>query len=101
MPLYEMSLMLRPRMSSEQIGGVLRKVGGGVLSKGGVVRSVLDLGQQRLAFAIRKRHSVPTREVDLAVVHFDCPTSYIPALEEEARLEDRIVRHMILKKDKM
>ena len=100
MPLYELSLLLRPRLPVEQVAGVLRKVGRGVLGQGGVVRSLQDLGQQRLAYGVSKRHSAPTREADLAVVHFDCPPTHIREVEETARLDDRVVRHMVVKKDR-
>ena len=96
---YELMVVLAPQTADEEIAGALDQVSGYITGSGGEVSQVQrdnPWGRRRLAYPIRK-DGQDVREGFYTLYHFRAPTTRIADLERSLKLNDRVLRHMVVK----
>ena len=96
---YEMMVVFAPQTADEELAGALDQVSGYITGSGGEVSQVArdnPWGRRRLAYPIRK-DGQDVREGFYALYHFRAPTTRIADLERSLKLNDRVLRHMVMK----
>ncbi len=88
---YELMLIVSPQAVDDDPDGVSERVSKWITDNGGEVTSVEHVGRRLLAYEI-KRH----REGNYLLVYFQAPTSALPPLERSIKLDDSIIRHLLL-----
>ena len=96
---YELMVVLSPQTADEELAGALDQVSGYITGAGGEVTEVLrenPWGRRRLAYPIRKDgHDL--REGFYAIYHFRSNAQRITDLERSLKLNDRVLRHIVVK----
>ncbi len=96
---YELMVVFAPQTADEELAGALDQVRGYITGTGGEVSQVLrdnPWGRRRLAYPIRK-DGQDVREGFYTLYHFRAPTARIADLERNLKLNDRVLRHMVVK----
>ncbi len=96
---YELMVVFAPQTADEELAGALDQVSGYITGSGGEVSQVLrdnPWGRRRLAYPIRK-DGQDVREGFYTLYHFRAPTTRIADLERSLKLNDRVLRHMVVK----
>lgn len=95
---YELMTVLSPDVPEAEIAGMLDRIGGYVSQAGGTVREVLresPWGRRRLAYPIR-HGGRDVRDGFYTVYHFDLAPSQVTEVERELKLNDQIIRYLLL-----
>jgi small subunit ribosomal protein S6 len=96
---YELMVVLAPQTADEELAGALEQVNGYITGAGGEVTEVLrdnPWGRRRLAYPIRK-DGQDLRDGYYALYHFRGNAARIGDLERNLKLNDRVLRHMVVK----
>ena len=88
---YEAMFILRPDLSEEAVKKLIGQVEEAIVKAGGRVEMSQPWGRRRLAFPIAK-----LKEGVYHMVVFTCPSLGIDQLKQAYRLNEQIVRTMIL-----
>ncbi len=95
MPLYELGVILDPEVNPDEENEVLERLEKLIAEPGGSVLDKDAWGRRQLAYPIRKKSH--------GIYHFwkvDMPQSGMPALQFELRMNDHIVRSLMLNMDR-
>ena len=87
---YELVCLVQPDLDEAAFNGVLDRVKGWVSETGGSVDKVDIWGKRRLAYPIRKQ-----REGNYVLFNLSLPTTATPALEQNLRYTETVLRHML------
>lgn len=94
MPKYELTIVIDSLQKSEDMEKIVTKAKTFVQNNGGEIHHIDDWGKKRLAYEInRKQYG------NYYQVFFEGPSSLPGLLEREIKLEDGILRYMILVSD--
>ena len=96
---YEMMVVFAPQTADEELAGALDQVSGYITGSGGEVSQVLrdnPWGRRRLAYPVRK-DGQDVREGFYTLYHFRSTATRIADLERSLKLNDRVLRHMVVK----
>lgn len=96
---YELMVIFAPQTADEELAGALDQVSGYITGFGGEVSQVSrdnPWGRRRLAYPIRK-DGQDVREGFYTLYHFRAPATRIADLERSLKLNDRVLRHMVVK----
>ncbi len=93
---YELMVVLTPELDDEGVEATTERVKSLVAARGGEVTQVQPWGRRRLAYPIRK-DGQDVREGFYTLYHFRAPTARIADLERSLKLNDRVLRHMVVK----
>ena len=91
---YEVALIIRPEIEEEDQAALIERLGELLTSEGGEVADVETWGRRRLAYPIRK-----IQEGYYYFIHGQFSASVLPELERTIKLNEDILRHMVIRKD--
>jgi small subunit ribosomal protein S6 len=91
---YEIALIVRPEVEEEGQAALIERLGELLTSKGGEVADVETWGRRRLAYPIRK-----VQEGYYYFIHGQFSASVLPELERTIKLNEDILRHMVIRTD--
>ncbi len=88
---YELMYIIRPDLEEAQVEALSEKVKSAITDNGGKIQNHEIMGKRRLAYEIEK-----FRDGIYVLVNFSAPTESIDALEHVIRINDEIIRHLII-----
>ena len=91
---YEGVIILNPDLAGEAAKGAVVQVQELVTKNGGRVDGLQEWGKRRLAYKIGKR-----QEGNYLVVNFQMDTQATKKLEQGLRLNDQVMRYLLVNKD--
>ncbi len=91
---YEGVFIISPDLSSEASKGVVTQVQELVSKNGGRVDGLQEWGKRRLAYKIHKKH-----EGNYVIMNFQLDSNQAKKLEQGLRLNDHILRYLLVNKD--
>ncbi|MGN0014956.1 MAG: 30S ribosomal protein S6 [Candidatus Gastranaerophilaceae bacterium] len=96
MKTYELLLMIKPNIDSEEVQNVVNKIGESVTNlKGNVVEAEL-MGRKKLAYDINN-----FRDAYMAVLKVDLDVSNVAEFKRQLKLNDNIMRMMFMELSKV
>ena len=94
-PMYELMYIINPVLNEEQTKDIVQRVTAYLSDNGADVVQVSEMGSQRLAYPIEKK-----RNGYYVVVNFRLASGgVLPKLDRALRINDDIMRHMLLRYD--
>ena len=91
---YEGVLILSPDLPADQSKGVVAQVQELVTKNGGRVEGLQDWGKRRLAYKIKKK-----QDGHYVLVNFQIDPKTTKKLEQSLRLNDQLIRFLLVNKD--
>ena len=91
---YEMVYILMPELEDEQLSGAIENVSASVQNVKGEVAEVKPWGRRRLAYPIKAK-----REGNYVEMHFKMDPAATTELERSMRLNESVVRYMVIVKE--
>jgi small subunit ribosomal protein S6 len=91
---YEVALIIRPEIEEEGQAALIERLGELLTSEGGEVSDVETWGRRRLAYPIRK-----IQEGYYYFIQGQFSASVLPELERTIKLNEDILRHMVIRTD--
>ncbi len=89
---YELLYIIPTSFTDEEVGGVESKISALITKYGAAVESTQRLGKLRLAYAIKEQ-----RHGHYVMTMFKAEASSVAKIEENLRINNDILRHMILR----
>ncbi len=97
MNFYECVLLLKPTLSDEESASVVGKFEKIVGDRNGTVHATQRLGKKKLAYELKKE-----RKAEYVILYIELPNASDELeLERNARLDERVLKSMILKRKKL
>ena len=93
---YEAVFILNPDLAGDAAKGAVAQVQELVTKNGGKVDGLQEWGKRRLAYKIGKK-----QEGNYLVVNFQMDSLQTKKLEQSLRLNDQILRYLLVNKDAM
>ena len=94
MKAYELLYFVAPTLEEEARAAVAERIESTVVEGGGTIDSAEAWGKRKLAYEINK-----LTEGDYILVNFHADPARIAELDRILRINDAVVRHMIVKRD--
>ena len=91
---YELINITRPDLDEESLKNNREKVQSVITQNGGKILETQDMGKRRLAYPIQR-----LREGVYTVVQFQSEGDIVKELERNLRLDDNVIRHMVIRID--
>lgn len=91
---YESIIIINPNCTEEAVKALEERVTG-LINENGKVESVENMGKKRLAYEIKKN-----REATYVLFNFEANPASIAELERNYRINDDILKYIIVKKEK-
>lgn len=91
---YELMYIARPELDEESLKNNREKVQSVITQSGGEILETQDMGKRRLAYPIKK-----LREGIYTVIQFRSKPDTVKELERNLRLDDNVIRHMVINID--
>lgn len=88
---YELMYIIRPDLEENQVEEAIEKVKSTIEGNGGEISNHEVMGKRRLAYEIDK-----FRDGVYVLVNFAAPTETVDALEHVIRINDEIIRHLVI-----
>lgn len=92
---YEMLTILDPNLSSEETDSLIETIGGMITKIQGAVEKTSKWGRKKLAYEIKKFN-----EGFYVLTDFSAPPAGIAEIDRLSKINDGIIRHLIVKKEK-
>jgi small subunit ribosomal protein S6 len=93
---YEGVFIINPDLSTDQSKGVVTQVQDLVQKSGGRVDGVQEWGKRRLAYKIKKK-----QEGNYVILNFQLDPKSVKKMEQTLRLNDNLLRYLLVNKDKL
>ena len=91
---YEGVFIINPDLTAEASKGVVTQVQDLVAKNGGRVDGLQEWGKRRLAYKIAKK-----QEGNYLLVNFQMDSKQAKKLEQGLRLNDQVIRYLLINKD--
>lgn len=91
---YEMMFIVKTTIEEETVKNVAEELKSIITSMNGSITDSKDLGQKKLAYAINKETTG-----FYFVVNFDANNEIITELDRKAKINENVIRHMIIRLD--
>lgn len=91
---YEGVFIIDPDISTEASKGVVSQLQDMISKSGGRVDGIQEWGKKRLAYKIKKRH-----EGHYVLFNFQLDTEQTKKLEQSLRLNDQLLRYLLINKE--
>lgn len=91
---YEGIVIINSELPAETSKGIVHQIQDFVSRNGGRVDSLQEWGKRRLAYKINKRH-----EGNYVVINFQLESKHTKRLEQSLRMNDHILRYLLVNKD--
>ncbi len=92
--MYELMYVVNTILNAEQVKDIVERVSVYIRENGGDVMEVQEKGSQRLAYPIEKK-----RNGYYVLAYFRAPGEFIAKFDRAMRINDDIMRHMVLRYD--
>ncbi|MEM1043698.1 MAG: 30S ribosomal protein S6 [Bacteroidota bacterium] len=92
--MYELMYVVNTVLNDEQVKDIVERVTGFIRESGGDIVEVQEKGSQRLAYPIEKK-----RNGYYTLTYFRADGDFIERFERALRINDDIMRHLILRYD--
>lgn len=92
---YETLFVLQPELTEEQIKADIEKIVA-IINADGEVENVDEWGKRKLAYEIDKKY----KEGYYVLINFKAATSVLPELDHQYKINDDIIRSIVVKHDK-
>jgi small subunit ribosomal protein S6 len=89
---YELVMIVSPQVADEEVAATVERVQQFIRERGGQVKDVNPWGRRKLAYPI-ERHL----EGNYVVTHFSLDPAAVRELEENLRLSEEVLRHLVVK----
>lgn len=89
---YEMVLVLKPDLGEEELPAAVDRITGFIAASGGEVAKVDPWGRRKLAYPIQKYV-----EGNYVLTQFKLEPSLVMGLEANLRLDEHLLRHLIVR----
>ena len=94
-PMYELMYIVNPVLNEDQTKDIVSRVTAFIRENGGDIAETHEMGSQRLAYPIQKKRN--GYYVNLWFRHTD--GSFIAKFDRAMRINDEIMRHLVLRLD--
>ncbi len=94
---YELMVLFRPDLENERLDAAIERVKTAIADQGGVVsfeKRDTPWGRRRLAYPIQK-----FQEAFYVLFQLTCPPSKAREIERELRLNEQVIRHLMVRLD--
>ena len=91
---YEGVFIISPELSTENAKGVVTQIQDLVSKNGGRVDGIQEWGKKRLAYKIKKR-----QEGNYVIMNFQIESTQSKKLDQALRLNDHLLRFLLVNKD--
>ncbi len=91
---YEGVFIINPDIPTETSKGVVGQLQEMILKNGGRVEGLQEWGKRRMAYKIKKKH-----EGHYVVLNFQLGSDQTKKLEQALRLNDQLLRYLLVNKD--
>lgn len=91
---YEMMFIVKATIDETAISGVAENLKSVITSMKGEITESKDLGQKKLAYPIKKEITG-----HYFVVNFNANNEIVAELDRKARIDENVLRHMIIRLD--
>ncbi len=91
---YEGIFIIKADLSNESSKGVVTQLQELVTKNGGRVDGLQEWGKKRLAYKINKKH-----EGSYVILNFQLDSKHAKKLEQSLRLNDQLLRYLLINKD--
>ncbi len=91
---YEGIFIASPDLSAEATKGIITQVQEFISKNGGRVEGLQEWGRKRLAYKIKKK-----QEGHYFILNFQLDSAHAKKLEQSLRLNDQILRYLLINKD--
>lgn len=91
---YEGVFIINPDLATEASKGVVTQMQELVSKNGGRVDGLQEWGKRRLAYKINKKH-----EGNYVLINFQMDSNQTKKLEQALRLNDHVMRYLLVNKD--
>ena len=93
-PMYELMYIINPVLNEEQTADIVKRVDAYLSENGATIDQTNVIGSQRLAYPIEKK-----RNGYYVQVNFSADGEFIARLDRALRINDEIMRHLLLRYD--
>ncbi|MEM6325734.1 MAG: 30S ribosomal protein S6 [Bacteroidota bacterium] len=93
-PMYELMYIINPVLNEEQTDDIVKRVDAFLKDNGATIDQTNVIGSQRLAYPIEKK-----RNGFYVQVNFSSAGDFIARLDRALRINDEIMRHLLLRYD--
>ncbi len=91
---YEGVFIINPDLSTDNAKGVVTQIQDLVSKNGGRVDGIQEWGKKRLAYKIKKK-----QEGNYVIVNFQMDSKQSKKLDQALRLNDHLLRYLLVNKD--
>lgn len=91
---YEGVFIINPDIATEASKGVVGQLQELISKNGGRVEGLQEWGKRRMAYKIKKKH-----EGHYVVMNFQLDSNQTKKLEQSLRLNDQLLRYLLVNKD--
>ena len=93
---YEGVFIISPELSNDSSKGVVAQIQELVSKNGGRVDGIQEWGKKRLAYKIKKK-----QEGNYVIMNFQLESKSVKKLEQTLRLNDHLLRFLLINKDEL
>ena len=94
---YECVLLLKSQLTDEESAATVSRFTTLIESRSGTVHNIQKLGRKRMAYELNKE-----KRAEYVILYLELQTpSDISELDRQARLDERVVKSMIVRKEKL
>ncbi len=93
-PMYELLYIINPVLNEEQTADIVKRVDAYLKENEATIDNTNVQGSQRLAYPIEKK-----RNGYYVIANFSAPGEFIARLDRALRINDDIMRHLLLRYD--
>jgi len=91
---YEAMVLLKSSLTDEEVNGMTEKLGGLITKLGGQITHTVSWGKKKLAYEINKE-----KKAVYLIFRFDAGGALVKELERACRLDEQVMRLMIVSVD--
>lgn len=91
---YEGVFIIQPELSHDASKGVVTQLQDFITKNGGRVEGLQEWGKRRLAYKINKKN-----EGNYVILNFQLDSKVTKKLEQSLRLNDNVLRYLLINKD--
>lgn len=96
---YELTLLISPNLSEEELKLFQEKIRNFIQEEGGVLIEVKNPVKRNLGYSIKNRFQPKTKTAYVATLNFDLAAEKLENLEKKLKSENQIIRYLILGKE--
>lgn len=94
--MYDLTYILNPNLSEEEVVNYKKQIRDLIISKEGQILAELPENKRKLAYPLKKMVQGYYLSLD-----FEMPAESLAELEKKLKLDNNVLRHLIIKKEKI